>query len=762
MLVLVTLTGCLDGSDGGGDTGTPAPTPGAPAWEGGEQDNYPVLADGSPDVEALQVQVPAVKAVLDRAGHDASRLARPEIDRQAAAQNAVEASTGLPAPRQFAPLYTQIGLDCDVPAFHSDRYDVFDDAAESIMSDWGIMTATLAVSNECATFYDQGYGVMGPWFMRNAPPQWIPILGPATPDDALVRVASVVKPITAAAIHVMDEEGTLSKSDRAFCVPGGPANCILDVDLPPNFDDRIGDITVGQLVLHDGGFDRDQTTDYLFLAWAAYQALGLSAPPTPEDFAEYMLRFGVDYEPGKPEQAGDAYSNLGYLILGMIIEEASGMSYMDYIHTKIMAPLSIAPEDVVLSASRRIDRDPREVGYWCISNTWGGNEPISTFPGDTGQKRCWANGGWVLESMMAHGGLSMTAEAVATFYAHWWNFGNPRDEAPGDYWAFPNPDATAYTHSGRLASVQTIAARCTNGLNIAFLTNQHAWAQFDFGDATDRLCAAADDFLAQGPYYSVLWVNDSPAGWVSHRGTHEDQYQARFDELRGDGLRPNDVNGYAAFGDTYYSHTWINDGTGTDWAATHGHNGAGFITKFEELSDDGYRLHRISCWNDSGTLRYASVWHKSDGAGWFGYIGLTATEYQQKFDDHGAAGYRLVTVDGCESDGQSRYAAAWVYDATEVRGTHIANTPYRGIHGATAQQYQAFFDDGVEDGFRLTDIDVWTVGGQSRYAAVMTQDGGPGFIHHSKWSFYDFQPKWQELVDDGWRLASTAGWGPSP
>jgi CubicO group peptidase (beta-lactamase class C family) len=762
MLALVVLAGCFggggedgDGSDGGGGD--------AMAWEGGAADAYPRLQNGSPDVIALQSDIPDIAAWLRAAGDDPTQAVRHEWDRAAAAANAQEAAGDLPRPRAFPAMYTLPGLDCDVPAFHPDRYDVFDAAVEDLMSDWGILGATFAVSNECATFYDQGYGQMGPWFIRNAPVSWTPpLFGPPVPDDALVRIASVTKPITAAAIHFLDEDGDLDKDDFAICVPGGPSNCILDLDLPNNFDARIGDITVRQLVGHAGGFDRGTTNDYLFRAWEVYQASNLNAPPTATDFAEYMLALGLDYDPGVPNQAQDSYSNLGYLILQLVIEEASGMDYLDYVQERIMTQLDIGPDDIVQSNTKRLQRDARELGYWCIANNFGSNQPVSTFPGEEGDTVCWANGGYVLEPMLAHGGLSMTAAAVATFYAHWWNQGTPRDTTPADYWAFPNPDATAFSHNGLLAATATIASRCTNGLNVVLLTNQHAWGDFDFDDATERLCGAADDFLAQGPYYAVLWVADDPAGWVSHRGTHEDDYQARFDELSDLGLRANDVNGYAAFGDTYYSHTWINDGSDVGWAATHGHDGAGFIERFEELADEGYRLDRISCWNDDGTLRYASVWRESGGIGWFGYIGLTGAEYQAKFEEHGAAGFRLLSVDGCDLGSESRYAGAWVFDATSVRGNIVPNTAYRGIHGVDGATYQDFFDDGVADGLRLTDFDVWTVGGQPRYAAVMTADGGPAFFHQSKWSFYDFQPKWQDKVDDGWRLASTVGWGPSP
>jgi CubicO group peptidase (beta-lactamase class C family) len=425
------------------------------------------------DQVALQEEVPEVAELLRVAGHHPERLAEPELSEveldhaglELAGRLAVPATVGARAPI----MYSGGGLGCDVPEFASSRFAGFDQVAEDLGSQWGIMSLTLAVSNECGTLYQQGYGLTGPWWARNALPGEdlldVFSMGDPMPADGLFRVASIVKPITAAAIHELDEAGDLAKDDFAFCVPGGPSNCILTVPLPDGFDERIGDITVRHLVGHRGGFDRGETAEYLFRAWETYQARNLGAPPTEEDFVAHMLGFGLDFDP----DATSVYSNLGYLILGMVIEQVSGQSYRDYVYDTLMAPLGIGPDEVVLSRTKRSQRDPREPAYWCKEQDWGGYSPVSTFPGEVGEDRCWADGGWVLEAMAAHGGLSMTASAVATFYAHWWNFGNPRDGE--DYWAFPDGTQVARSHNGKLAATSTVAARCVNGLNVSLLTN---------------------------------------------------------------------------------------------------------------------------------------------------------------------------------------------------------------------------------------------------------------------------------------------------
>jgi CubicO group peptidase (beta-lactamase class C family) len=460
----------------------PAPAASTPASPAGAS---PV---GEPDAGRLQQSVAAVRDLLALAGDQMRPGA--EVTPPADGVDPIHAeAAGQPSAAVPA---TDRGPGCAVRSVAESRFAGFDAQVDQLMQEWGFLTAALAVSDQCATIYDRGYGQVGPWWARNAPAGPVDDLGPATPADTLFQIGGSTKPITAAAIHDLAARGLLSMTDRVFCVPNRPAGCVLTVRLPAGFDQRIGDLTVRDLVAHQGGFDPDRTTDYLFRAWEVRLRRGLAAPPAPRDFAEYMLGLGLDQAPG----AGYHHSNLGYLILGLVIEQAGGLPYRDYVYQRLLAPLGIASGDVVLSRTKRPARDPREPAYWCVNQNWGVNVPVSTFAGEAGQRRCYTNGGWVLEAMAAHGGLSMSASAVATFYAHWWNFGNPR--TADTYGSFPAGTTVAYSHHGRLAATHTVAARCRNGLNVVLLTNQHAWGAFDWAAAEQRLCQVADDFLAEG------------------------------------------------------------------------------------------------------------------------------------------------------------------------------------------------------------------------------------------------------------------------
>ena len=55
-----------------------------------------------------------------------------------------------------------------------------------------------------------------------------------------------------------------------------------------------------------------------------------------------------------------AYSNLGYVLLGQIIEEVSGQTYEDYVRDNIMQPLGISPKELDFEI---IDRNQHAKGF---------------------------------------------------------------------------------------------------------------------------------------------------------------------------------------------------------------------------------------------------------------------------------------------------------------------------------------------------------------------------------------------------------------
>lgn len=128
-------------------------------------------------------------------------------------------------------------------------------------------------------------------------------------QDTRFRFASVTKPVTAAAILELINRNKLSPDDRLVEVMG------LDAPLK---DERVAEITVAHLLSHRGGWDRVTTQDAMFLRGVQ--------PWCPGQYQE-LANTTLQYRPGTRY----AYSNLGYCLLGVVIERVTGQPYRDYV-----------------------------------------------------------------------------------------------------------------------------------------------------------------------------------------------------------------------------------------------------------------------------------------------------------------------------------------------------------------------------------------------------------------------------------------------
>ncbi len=174
--------------------------------------------------------------------------------------------------------------------------------------------------------------------------------------DNVFRIASLSKPITALAIMVLAEQGKLKLDDFVFGEEG-----ILNTSQYKNIaDERIKKITVKHLLQHRGGWDRDKSPyrDPMFHAKAIGKILGFTKKANPENIISFMLTKKLEFMPGSQF----AYSNLGYNILGRIVEKVSGFGYETFVRKHILAPLDIT--DVKLGRSWFAEKHNEEVWYY--------------------------------------------------------------------------------------------------------------------------------------------------------------------------------------------------------------------------------------------------------------------------------------------------------------------------------------------------------------------------------------------------------------
>src|SRR5947199_84806 len=81
------------------------------------------------------------------------------------------------------------------------------------------------------------------------------------------------------------------------------------------------------LMQHRGGWDHKSDSDPTYDTAPISKALGIDRPPNPTEIATYMSGQPLQFDPGSKY----AYSNLGYMLLGLVIEKISGSSVHDFV-----------------------------------------------------------------------------------------------------------------------------------------------------------------------------------------------------------------------------------------------------------------------------------------------------------------------------------------------------------------------------------------------------------------------------------------------
>ena len=138
---------------------------------------------------------------------------------------------------------------------------------------------------------------------------------PNTPQT-IFRIGSLTKQFTAAAVVKLAQEGKLQIEDPVARYYAG---------LPRGWQK----ITLHQLLTHTSGIP-DYTRQPRF--WDA-----ATRPETPAEIVDGVQDKPLEFAPGSKW----AYSNTGYILLGIVIEEVSGKKYAEYMKQELFEPLGM-------------------------------------------------------------------------------------------------------------------------------------------------------------------------------------------------------------------------------------------------------------------------------------------------------------------------------------------------------------------------------------------------------------------------------------
>jgi CubicO group peptidase (beta-lactamase class C family) len=192
---------------------------------------------------------------------------------------------------------TIASLLCGAPSIDLNRIDTI---VRSYVNSRHFSGSVLVARDEKVLF-DRAYG-MANWDLK------VP-----NKSTTKFRLGSVTKQFTAAAILRLEEQGKLKIEDKVSSVIA---------EAPASWKD----ITIRHLLHHESGIP-----DILGLKdYPTFKQKSHSRDELLKRFLELPLRF----EPGTSHR----YSNSGYILLGMIIERVSGVSYESFLQQHIFDP----------------------------------------------------------------------------------------------------------------------------------------------------------------------------------------------------------------------------------------------------------------------------------------------------------------------------------------------------------------------------------------------------------------------------------------
>jgi D-alanyl-D-alanine carboxypeptidase len=189
------------------------------------------------------------------------------------------------------------------PTFTPELREKVDKAAQEVLTETGVPSASVAVVKDGTIAYQQAYGSAR--------------LDPKTPAQSEMRysVGSISKQFTAASILLLQEEGKLSLDDKVS-------------KYLPNLT-RAREVTIRQLLSHTSGYQDYWPQDYVPPA--------MLQPITAEKIMDLWARKPLDFDPGTKWQ----YSNTNYVIAGVIIEKVTGVPLLQFLEERVFAPLGM-------------------------------------------------------------------------------------------------------------------------------------------------------------------------------------------------------------------------------------------------------------------------------------------------------------------------------------------------------------------------------------------------------------------------------------
>ncbi len=361
----------------------------------------------------------------------------------------------------------------------------------SFLKRYKIKGASVAVTKEGRLVYAKGFGYANQENAEKVEPGHV------------FRIASISKLITAVAVMRLVEEGRLDLETKVF----GPGGILHEDKYLIYRDRRIENITIQHLLQHKAGWSK-YYGDPVFMPHVVARRMKVSLPVNGEDVIRYALTRKLSYTPGKKY----SYSNLGYVVLGHIIEKLTGMSYEDYVKFSLLNPLDIW--DMQIGKGYYNDKAANEVKYYELN---AGQEVLAFDSYDSYTSRVYggndisllgAAGGWIaspaeiLKLTVAIDGFNTSPDILMpetiekmtrTSRSKRNMIGWKGADGSGTWW-----------RTGTLTGSSALMVRQGNGVNWIIVMNTTTWKKSKIHRESSRTMFRAVNTVRRWPEYDLF------------------------------------------------------------------------------------------------------------------------------------------------------------------------------------------------------------------------------------------------------------------
>ena len=304
------------------------------------------------------------------------------------------------------------------------------------------------------------------------------------------RIASISKPITAAAILQLTEETDLNLDDLVF----GVGDTALGVEYGNGrYSEWEKQITIRQLLNHTSGWTRDDPL------WN--NAYG-------QDH-DAIMDWSLDQNsPSSEPGSSYTYNNLNYHALARVIEKYAGASYEDYCRQTLLTRCGITTME--LGKQRLEDRKEREVRYYDSQY-----DPYTVID----PERMDANGGWIATAvdlllfLRRVDNLPFPGDILTTYSLDAMRTGSAAKANWGLGWTW-NTNRTWEGHNGCMTGTSSFLVNREDGLAYAVLANKRTSCSWSLKSTIDTIM---DELKAkdQWPEHDLFPLSAPYREWTS-------------------------------------------------------------------------------------------------------------------------------------------------------------------------------------------------------------------------------------------------------